>query len=165
MSTLSDAPHSSSDGRYTATSAAARGPGRALRWAPMIVTVVVLGWSALELINLAVKHTTGPEIYGVLTAALATGAGVASVALLRSTRPQLLVVAAVLVLWAVIAIAGVAGSVAHIVGPVAGHGQVDLRPRPIAAPLIFTVLGVVGGATLFVGQRIRTKPAGESGKE
>jgi hypothetical protein len=43
--------------------------------------------------------------------------------------------------------------VAHIVGPVAGHGPVDVRPRPVLAPLIFTTFALVGGAALFIGQR------------
>jgi peptidoglycan/LPS O-acetylase OafA/YrhL len=129
------------------------------------VTVVVLVWSTVELVNLATKHTTGPELYGVLTAALATGAGIASLAVLRSSRPPLLVVGAVVVLWAVIALGGMAGTLAHIVGPVAGHGPVDLRPRPVAAPLIFTLLGVVGGGALVYGQRPVFRRVLDRGKE
>ena len=34
-------------------------------------------------------------------------------------------------------------------------GAVDLRPRPIVAPLVFTVLGSVGALALFLGQRAR----------
>ncbi len=104
-------------------------------------------------------HTTGPELYGVLTAALAVGAAGANLAILRSSRPQRLLAAGLLVLWAVIALAGVAGAVAHIVGPVAGHGPVDLRPRPIAAPLVFTLLGLVGAAALGLGERAAIRRA------
>jgi len=50
----------------------------------MIVAFVVLGWSIIELLNLARVHTIGPEVYGVLVAALSVGAGVVSVVLLRS---------------------------------------------------------------------------------
>jgi hypothetical protein len=46
-----------------------------------------------------------------------------------------------------------------------GHGPVDLRPRPIAAPLIFTLLGLAGGAALFFGQRARIRRGPERGKE
>jgi hypothetical protein len=120
---------------------------------PLIMSVVVLGWSLKYLVSLGLTHTTGPELYGVLTAALSTGAAAANVAQLRSPRPLVLVTIAVLVLWAVIALAGIAGTVAHIVGPVPGHGPTDLRPRPIPAPLIFTLLGLVGGSALFSGQR------------
>jgi hypothetical protein len=34
------------------------------------------------------------------------------------------------------------------------YGPVDPRPRPIAAPLVFTLLGIVGGTALFLGNRV-----------
>jgi Na+/H+ antiporter NhaA len=120
---------------------------------PLIMSIVVLGWSIKYTVSLGLDHTTGPEVYGVLTAALSTGAALATLALLRSSRMSTIVVGAVLVLWAVVALGGVAGTIAHVVGPVAGHGPVDLRPRPIPAPLIFTVLGVVGSTALVLGRR------------
>jgi hypothetical protein len=122
---------------------------------PLLVSIVVLGWSINYFVTLALRHHTGPELYGVLTAALATGAAVANLALLRSPRMRVVATAAVLVLWAVIAVGGVAGTIAHVVGPVPGHGPMDLRPRPIAAPLVFTILGSVGALALFLGQRAR----------
>jgi 4-amino-4-deoxy-L-arabinose transferase-like glycosyltransferase len=124
---------------------------------PLLMSVVVLGWSIKYFVTLALTHHTGPELYGVLIAALSTGAAVANLALLRSPRLQVVATAAVLVLWAVIAVGGVAGTIAHVVGPVAGHGPVDLRPRPIAAPLVFTILGSVGALALFLGQRARIR--------
>jgi hypothetical protein len=126
---------------------------RTIRRVALVVSVGVLGWSFVELVSLGLKHTTGPELYGVLVAAFATGAAGANVALLRSPRAQLRVVLAVLVVWAIVALGGLAGSVAHIVGAPVGEGPVDPRPRPIAAPLVFTLLGLVGGAALLVGQR------------
>jgi hypothetical protein len=126
----------------------------------MVVSVVVLGWSLVELVGLAGRHTVGAEIYGVLVAALAAVAGGLSVALLASTRRRVVASAAVLLLWAVVALGGVAGVVAHVVGPSPGHGPVDARPRPVAAPLIFTVLGVVGGAALYIGQRTGSRIRG-----
>lgn len=126
---------------------------RTIRRVALLVSLVVLGWSLLELVNLSLNHTTGPERYGVLAAALATGACAANLALLRSPRARLLVLLGVLVVWAVVAVGGVAGAVAHIVGPPIGEGPVDPRPRPIAAPLVFTLLGLVGGAALLIGQR------------
>lgn len=120
---------------------------------PVLMTVAVFAWSAKYVVELGLTHTTGPEIYGVLTAALATGAAIANLAIFRSARTPVLVTAALLALWAVIAAAGIAGAVAHVIGPVAGHGPIDLRPRPIAAPLVFTGLGLVGGAALFLGRR------------
>jgi 4-amino-4-deoxy-L-arabinose transferase-like glycosyltransferase len=123
----------------------------------LVLSIVVLGWSVSEFGSLAVNHNTGPELYGVLTAALAIVAGAANVALLRSPRKQLVLTGAVLLLWAVIALGGFAGMIAHIVGPVPGHGPMDLRPRPIAAPLVFTLLGAVGAMALFRGQRLRSR--------
>jgi hypothetical protein len=130
-----------------------------------IASGVVLAWSIYYTVALAVIHNTGPELYGVLTAALATAAGVGNLALLRAPHVRSVATGAVLVLWVVVALGGVAGTVAHIVGPMAGHGPIDLRPRPIAAPLVFTLLGSVGGAALALGQRARMRAASTFEKE
>ncbi len=127
------------------------------RW--QLMSVVVLGWSIDYTVTLAVVHHTGPELYGVLTAALSTGAAAANLALLRSPRVRLIATAAVVLLWAIVALGGVAGTIAHVVGPVPGHGPMDLRPRPIAAPLVFTLLGTVGAAALGLGQRAKQRAA------
>src|SRR5512141_3158999 len=94
----------------------------------LLMSVAVLGWSIDYTVTLAVVHNTGPALYGVLTAALSTLAAVANLVLLRSPRVRVIATAAVVVLWAVVALGGLAGTVAHIVGPVAGHGPMDLRP-------------------------------------
>lgn len=130
-----------------------------------LMSVVVLGWSIKYTVTLAVVHNTGAELYGVLTAALATAAAVANLALLRSPRVRVIATGAVLLLWAVVALGGIAGTIAHIVGPVAGHGPIDLRPRPIAAPLVFALLGFVGAAALTLGQRARMRAAARFDKE
>lgn len=127
---------------------------------PLIMSIAVLGWSTKYLVGLSLSHTSGPELYGVLTAALGVGAALANIVLIRSGRPQPFLAAALLALWALIALAGVAGTIAHVIGPVAGHGPVDLQPRPIAAPLIFTVLGAVGAMALRLGQRAALRRAG-----
>ena len=132
---------------------------------PVLMSMAVLGWSLKYLVSLGLTHTTGPEIYGVLTAALAAGAAGSNLVILRSSRPQLLLAAVLVGLWALIALAGLAGTIAHIVGPVAGHGPVDLRPRPIVAPLVFTLLGSVGAAALVLGQRARARLAASPEKE
>ena len=125
----------------------------------LLMSVVVLGWSIDYTVTLAVVHNSGAELYGVLTAALSTGAAVANLALLRSPRVRAIATAAVVALWTVVALGGVAGVAAHILGPVAGHGPLGLRPRPITAPLVFTLLGSVGAAALVLGQRARSRLA------
>jgi hypothetical protein len=71
----------------------------------------------------------------------------------------------VIVLWALISLGGVAGTIAHAVGPVPGHGPIDPRPRPVFAPLVFTLLGTVGGTALFLGQRAAIRRARNHEKE
>jgi hypothetical protein len=88
---------------------------------------------------------------------------VASFALLRSAHPPMWATAAVLVVWGVIGLGGMAGVVAHIVGPVAGHGPVDPRPRPVLAPLIFTTFALVGSAAVVIGRRAHVEQGGEKG--
>ncbi len=123
------------------------------------MSLVVLGWSIDYTVTLAVVHTSGVEIYGVLTAAVSTGAAAANLALLRSPRVRPIATAAILILWTVVALGGLAGTIAHIVGPVPGHGPMDLRPRPTAAPLVFMLLGTVGAAALVLGRRARERAA------
>ena len=133
------------------------------RWE--LLSGVVLAWSVTETASLAVVHHTGPELYGVLVAAMAAAAGVANLVLLRSDRANRIPVVAtiatvvVLVIWSVVALGGIAGVIAHVIGPVAGHGPVDTRPRPVAAPLIFTLLGSFGAAALVLGRRARARSA------
>jgi 4-amino-4-deoxy-L-arabinose transferase-like glycosyltransferase len=151
--------------RSTAPTAGHEARDRTRRWISIFVTLAVLAWSILQLINLGLNHTTGPELYGVAVAAVAVGTGVLSLALLASTRRRFLASVGVLVLWTVIALGGVAGAVAHIVGPAPGHGPIDTRPRPVAAPLIFTALGLAGGAAVVYGQRLLARRGSERGKE
>ena len=104
------------------------------RW--QVASAVVLGWSIAETLNLARVHTTGAEMYGVMTAAVATGAAIANLALLRSPQARLVLTAAVLLVWGIVALGGLAGTIAHIVGPVAGHGPVDLGRADRGAPRV-----------------------------
>lgn len=149
--------------------AAARSPGgvsfAVRRRVAVGAAIVVFAWSVVELANLLAVHTVGPELYGVLVAALAVLAGGLSLALLRSPDRRLWAAVAVLALWAVIALGGVAGMVAHIVGPSAGHGPVDVRERPVVAPLIFTVLGSIGSVALWFGQRSGARSIDDPRKE
>lgn len=153
MSTLSQAPDVPASQQAASSGTSAAGD-RTRFWVSFVVTGLVLAYSVVEVLSLLTRHTTGPQLYGVLVAVLAATAGIASLALVASRRTRLLASAAVLVLWIVVALGGIAGTYAHIVGAPPGEGPVDPRPRPVTAPLIFTALGVVGGAALFYGHRM-----------
>jgi hypothetical protein len=165
MSTVTETSDTGAHGRSRTPSASDEGGAGTRRRVSILLAIVVLGWSIVEVISLLSRHTTGPEVYGVLVAGLAVAAGALTLTLLRSSEGRLWATVAVLVLWSVVALGGLAGTVAHIVGPAPGHGAIDLRPRPIPAPLIFTLLGLVGAAALWFGQRDETRRAGELREE
>ena len=89
----------------------------------------------------------------MLVAVLAVVAAALALFAMRATTWQTGLTIAVAVLWAIVAIGGIAGVAAHIVGPVAGEGPVDPRPRPLLAPLAFTAMGVVGEIVLWIWRR------------
>jgi hypothetical protein len=121
--------------------------------AALIASVAIFIWAAVEFVSLAQRHTTGAEIYGLMVAGLAVLAAGGNLWLLASGDRRTWFAVALAVVWAVIALGGVAGVVAHIVGPGAGHGPVDVRPRPVSAPLVFTAMGAAGGIALWLGRR------------
>lgn len=164
MSIVTDTTDTRAD-RFDTSHRSQEGGHRTRRRVWILTATVVLGWSIVELVSLLSRHTTGPELYGVAVAGVAVAGGVLNLVLLRSKQRRLWATVAVLILWSVVALGGVAGTVAHIIGPVAGHGPIDLRPRPIPAPLIFTLLGFAGGAALWFGQRRGTRPAYEIREE
>jgi hypothetical protein len=127
----------------------------ARRAAALLATVAALGLSLVYLVRLAASHTSGAEMYGVLVALVAVGTGIATLALILRRPMNRVPMIVVLALWALVAIAGVAGVAAHIIGPVAGHGPVDDRARPVAAPLIFTLVGLVGATAVYIGRGTR----------
>ena len=134
---------------------------RARRAVLFVTTAVVLALSVAEFVNLSGRHTVGPETYGLLVAGLAAAAGILSLALTLSSQRRRIATVAVLVLWAIVALGGLAGTYYHLVGVAPEYGPVDPRPRPPLAPLMFTVLGAVGGAALVLGQR----PAGRGTRD
>ena len=135
------------------------------RWGALVVTTaLVLAMSVAEFINLSGRHMVGAESYGLLVAGLAVAAGILSLVLELSPQRRV-ATAGVLVLWAIVALGGLAGTYYHIVGVAPEYGPVDPRPRPITAPLVFTLLGTVGGTTLFFGQRAADRRARHQGEE
>lgn len=129
------------------------------RW--LLVSAAILVYGLVETASLAIVHHTGPEIQGVAVAATTALAGLLNVALLRldlrSPRALAIASVALLVLWVVVAVGGVAGFLAHLVGPAGDPGFFDPRPRPIAAPLVFTLVGIAGAAALVLGQRAHSR--------
>jgi len=131
----------------------------------LVMAFLATAWSAVELGGLVVvDHTTGPEIYGLLVAALAVASGALTTVLLASSEARPWLVVLVLLGWAVVAIGGVGGTIAHIVGPGVGHGPIDPRERPIGAPLVFTAIGLMGSAALVWGRRMGIRRLLESMK-
>jgi len=126
---------------------------RVERFAPFVAIAVVLALSVAEFVNLSGRHTVGAESYGLLVAGLAVAAGILSLGLVLSPQKWAVATIAVLVLWAIVALGGIAGTYYHIVGVAPEYSPIDPRPRPILAPLIFTLYGLVGGSALFFGSR------------
>ena len=77
------------------------------------------------------------ESYGMLIVGVAAAAGILSLGLVVSPQRRVIATAGavVLVLRAIVALGGVAGTYYHIVGVAPEYGPVDPRPRPIAALL------------------------------
>jgi len=130
---------------------------RAQQFAPFVATALVLALSVAELINLSGRHTVGAETYGLLVAGLAVAAGILSLGLVLSPEKRAIATAAVLVLWAIVALGGIAGTYYHIIGVAPEYSPIDPRTRPILAPLVFTLYGIVGGSALFFGRRAATR--------
>lgn len=134
-------------------------------WISFALIGLVLAFSVVEVLNLSLRHTVGAELYGVVAAIVSAAAAILSMALLASRRRRVLASAAVLILWAIVALGGLAGTYYHIVGVAPEYGPVDPRPRPVAAPLIFTAFGLAGGVALFYGQRLGSVRVRIPGKE
>lgn len=101
--------------------------------------------SAGLLAVLAANHTIGGEIDGVFVAGIAVATGIAGViSLARGGTRRRWVIAA----WLVVAAGGVMGYIDHDAPPHSGRPVLDDRHRPPMAPLVFTVIGIAGAATL-----------------
>jgi hypothetical protein len=101
--------------------------------------------SAGLLAVLMADHTIGGEIDGVIVAGIAVVTGIAGVvSLVRGGTRRRWVLAA----WLVVAAGGVMGYLDHDAPPHPGRPILDERPRPPLAPLVFTVIGLAGAATL-----------------
>jgi len=132
--------------------------------AAIVATLALLAWSIVEVIGMGLRHTSGSQLYGVIVAVLAVGAGFLNLALLLSARRRTWAVAGAAVLWAVVALGGIAGVVAHVAWPTTGP-YADPRPKPAMAPLAFTAMGAAGGLTIVLALRAGSSRRRAYGKE
>ena len=123
--------------------------------ATAVVTVLALG---LLVDLLLVNHTIGEEIWGPIVASAALAVGVFSLVYLAADGRSRGIRFALLAFWAAVAFLGYGGYNDHRL-PRPADTLTDQRPRPPLAPLAFTVLGIVGGAALFLGSRDKKSKA------
>jgi hypothetical protein len=123
------------------------------RQRPVLVTAVATVASAGLLVDLLlVGHTTGEEIWGPITAAMATLVGLLSLAFLLRRGTNLAARVLLIGLWVLVAFFGFGGYNSHRL-PQPADTITDQRPRPPVAPLAFTALGIAGAAATYVGSR------------
>jgi hypothetical protein len=132
-----------------ATPAAAR--DRARQRAMWVTTGITLFSIGLLADLLLVAHTSGEEIWGPITAALAALAGALSLAVLYIRGRNRAARYALIAVWLTVAFFGFGGYNSHRL-PLP-DGTVDSRPRPPLAPLVFTGMGIAGAAVLRSGTK------------
>jgi len=156
MSTSTHAIHVTADPhpRPTTTEASR---ARARRRGIYVTAAITLGSLGLLVDLLLAGHTLGEELWGPMTAAVATLTGALSLAFLavrgRSRAARFLLYG----LWALVAFFGYGGYNDHRL-PRSADTIADQRQRPPQAPLVFTGLGVAGAVVLRSGSK---SPKGE----
>ena len=150
MSTFTPAA-SAQAGDGTASTSSATGRDRARRRALRVVAGITVVSLVLLADLLLVRHTTGEEIWGPITAAMAALAGVSSLVVLAKGGRSRLARYGLIALWLTVAFFGFGGYQSHRLGP--SEGAVDPRPRPPLAPLVFTGMGIAGAVVLRYGTK------------
>jgi len=135
----------------TATSAAARAQARARGRAMWATTAITLFSAGLFVDLLLVGHTNGEEVWGPVTAALASMTGALSLAVLYVRGRRRAVRWALIATWLTVAFFGFGGYNSHRLPT--PEGTVDLRARPPLAPLVFTGMGIAGVVVLRSGTK------------
>jgi hypothetical protein len=137
------------------TTALGRNPthvaGKARQRAMRVIGVATIASLALLVDLLVVGHTSGEEIWGLVTAAGAAVVGALSYAYLAVGARSFAGRLALYALWATVAFFGFGGYNSHRL-PVPA-GTVEERERPPLAPLVFTVIGVAGAVSLRSGAK------------
>jgi hypothetical protein len=150
MSTLSQSTTDATFGRVAgaATAAARERTRRRAIWITAAITVACIGLFGDLLL---VGHTSGEELWGPVTAAMAAVAGALSLAMLLLGGRNRVARYALIAIWLTVAFFGFGGYNSHRL-PVP-DGTVELRPRPPLAPLVFTGLGIAGAVVLRSGTK------------
>ena len=117
----------------------------------LVISVVTVGCVALLGDLVIVGHTSGEEIWGVLTAAGGSVIGVGSLLFLRSNSRNRGARIGLIALWLTVAFFGFGGYNSHRL-PLP-EGTSDQRPRPPLAPLIFTGFGIAGALAVRSGSK------------
>ena len=121
------------------------------RRAQLVTAALTLACLGLAGDLLLVGHTSGEEIWGVVTAFGGALVGVLSLAfLVRRSRNRVARIGLV-ALWLTIAFFGFGGYNSHRL-PLP-DGVSDVRPRPPLAPLIFTGFGIAGALVVRSGSK------------
>lgn len=121
------------------------------RVALTLTAIVTLGCLGVLMLLLSVDHTAGGEVDGPEVAIFGVIVGILSLLLLAAPGRHRFMLAALVVLWALLAIGGIDGYEQHSKAVTAA--TVDQRPRPPLAPLVFTVFGIVGASALIGASR------------
>ena len=125
---------------------------RAHRRALSVTAAITLGSLVLLVDLLLVGHTTGEEIWGPVTAAIATAVGLLSLVFLASGSRNRAARIVLYMLWALVAFFGFGGYNDHRL-PRPADTITDQRQRPPLAPLVFSGLGIAGAVVLRSGSK------------
>ena len=117
-------------------------------WVTTALTVLSAG---LVVDLLLVGHTSGEEIWGPVTAALAALTGALSLVVIYRRGRSRVARFSLIALWLTVAFFGFGGYNSHRL-PVP-DGTVESRPRPPLAPLMFTGIGLAGAYVLRSGTK------------
>lgn len=125
---------------------------RSRRRALLVTGAITVASLALLVDLLLVGHTTGEQIWGPITAALATLTGVLSLAVLAIRGRSRAARWALIALWLTVAFFGFGGYNDHRLSA-SSDTAADQRSAPPLAPLVFTGMGIAGAVVLRSGTK------------
>ena len=150
MSTISHATPAAAGARAAPRASDATGD-RARRRAMYVTGAITVASLALLADLLLVRHTTGGEVWGPITASLAVLTGALSVGFIAVRGGHRAARIGLIALWLTVAFFGFGGYNEHRAATRAD--SVDQRPRPPLAPLVFTGMGLAGAVVLRSGTK------------